>query len=186
MLYASDSESFGSKMILTDYILKLIDKIASQEGLLDYTLETDVGSKCNDNINSQLIAIKMTGTKKIGKTIQSVTYNLLCKIPSPNLLVRNVCQTVFAFQREIEMYSKVIPALIQFQKDKGLPLNACFVSCSKVLFTCFDKANDHLILFMNDLRAKGFKMFPKERCTDIEHATLMLTELAKFHDFVCI
>lgn len=168
-------------MALTDLIKKLISDIAVKENIVDYKLEADAGSKHGDNFLGVMIAVKLVGFKEVNGEKQSVTKHLLCKIPPTCAKRRSVYQTTFAFECEVEIYSKLLPMFSQFQKEKGLTVDESFASFPKAYVALSDTKNDHHILIMDDLRFKNFKMFPKERRTDIEHATLVMTEMAKFH-----
>lgn len=50
------------------------------------------------------------------------------------------------------------------------------------IFMCeVNEENDSYILVMEDLRAKNFNMWPKERVISLDHHLLVLRELAKLH-----
>lgn len=169
-------------MNLPDYILKLLDNIAVQKKLLNYKFETPTcGSKKGDNFLGEMIAIKLVGTTELNSNLENITYHLLCKVPPPSKVRRDVEQTILAFEREVEMYSKVLPLFAEFQREKGLTNEDGFYNYPTVYVALCDKLTDQHVLIMDDLRFQNCRMFPREQRTDIEHATLAIETLAKFH-----
>lgn len=169
------------EMALPDHIAKLLDKVATEDGFIDYKLELEAGSKYGDNFLGIMIAVKLVGAKKIDGETKSATKHLICKMPPSNPTRRLLYQPILAFEQEVQIYSEVLPAFVQFQKERGLTSEDSFVSFPHAQVALSDTANDNHILIMDDLRQQNFKMFPKARRTNIDHATLVLTELAKFH-----
>lgn len=168
-------------MTLSDFITNLIADIAIREKFIDYKFETDAGSKHGDNFLGVMVAVKLIGSKEINGKIQSATKHLLCKIPPSSAVRLKAQQTILAFEREVEIYSKVLPMFSQFQKEKGLTDEEAFTSFPKVYAAVCDKVNNQHVLIMDDLRQQNYIMFPKEQRTNIDHATLVITELAKYH-----
>lgn len=168
-------------MVLPDFIQKLISDIAVRESLIDYTLETDAGSKHGDNFQGVMVAVRLVGSKDVNGKFEKVTKHLLCKIPPSSSIRRNVYQSIFAFEREVKIYSKVLPIFDKFQEEKGLTREESFNSYPVTHVALCDEENDHHILIMDDLRHQNFVMFPKEQSTNIEHATLVMKEMAKYH-----
>lgn len=168
-------------MMLSDYIVKLLNEVAVQEGFIDYKLDLDAGSKHGDNFIGVMIAVKLIGTKEINGETMSVTKHLICKLPPSDPMRRRLYQPILAFEREVEVYSTLLPMFVQFQKEKGLTPEESFISFPHARVAVSDMENDNHILIMDDLRQQNFRMFPKERRTNIEHATLVMKEMAKFH-----
>lgn len=168
-------------MMLNGFITKLLRGIAAEENIIDYYLETDAGSKHGDNFQGIMIAVKLVGWKEINGEMQSVTKHLLCKIPPSCSKRRQFFQTISVFEREVDIYSKLLPLFSRFQEEKGLDGEDNFSSYPKVHVAMSDKVNDQHILIMEGLRFRNFQMFPKERRTNIEHAVLVMTEMAKYH-----
>lgn len=168
-------------MVLSDSVVKLIDEIAVKEKILNHKLETDAGSNHGDGFIGQMFAVKLVGTKETGGNMENVTYNLLCKVPPSSSTRCEFYQTSFAFEREIEMYTKVLPMFADYQEGKGLQPSDRFDSYPKVHAAFYGEETEHQVLIMDDLRPQNFQMFTRQQSTNIEHATLVLTELAKYH-----
>lgn len=168
-------------MALPESVVKLIDDIAVKERIQTHSLKTDAGSNHGDGFIGQMFAVKLIGTREMNGQTENVTYDLLCKVPPNSSVRRDFYQTSFAFQREIEMYTKILPIFDAFQTEKGLQSNDRFDAYPKVYAAHYDDKIEHQVLIMDDLRSKNFQMFARRQSTNIEHATLVLTELAKYH-----
>lgn len=155
-----------------DLIKKHVHEIAQHEGFVNYQFQTTAGSSVDDNFLSIMTAITLSGLKH-GRN-KAETLHLLCKTPlktGSNLL----------FAREIFIYSKLLPAFLEFQREKRLDKNETFLSVPR-LFGCeADEMNGMYILIMEDLRANNYKMWPKDVLFTLDHLLLIMRELGKFH-----
>lgn len=167
-------------MILPDYVFKLFNDIAIREKITNYKIETDTISESNDGFFGTIIAIKLIGSKEINNKMENFTKNLICKLP-PSEKRCDVYKTYFAFEREIEMYSKVFPLFEKFQNEKRLTVEDGFYNYPKVYFAVCDKINAQYVLIMDDLRQENYQMFPKGPHSNMDHITLIINVLAKFH-----
>lgn len=62
------------------------------------------------------------------------------------------------FNREIFVYSEILPAFVGFQKEKGLSEADSFLSFLKV-YACGANKNDSIyLLIMEELRSKNYKI----------------------------
>lgn len=165
--------------MLSEYITKLLHKIAKSENFLDYKIETKAGSNHGDNFLGVMIAVSISGIKnQNGKNVEDKLH-LICKIPPSNEIRKRNCS--FGFGREVYVYSKILPAFIKFQQEKGLSDAESFQSFPKVYVSEFIEENSSYILIMEDLRPKRYVMWPKEELISLDHELLILQELGKFH-----
>lgn len=165
-----------------DSVTTILRKIAENEGFMDYTIETEAGSNHGDNYLGVLIAITISGTttNQYGISKQEELH-LLCKLPPSDEVRKKTFKTSLVFDRELYVYSKLLPDFVQFQQEKGLIDSDSFLSFPKVYACEKDKQNNDYILIMQNLRAKKFEMWPKEKVISLEHELLFLRELGKFH-----
>lgn len=167
--------------MLPDYVENCVHKIAKSEGFTDHKIEMKAGSSHGDNFLGIMTAITLSGTRQKNGQIQSEELHLLCKAPPTSAIRQKNFHSALVFSREIYIYSKLLPAFVRFQREKGLSETDSFLSFPKV-YAC--EANDEkgtYILIMEDLRPKNYEMFPKEQTIDLEHELLVMKELAKFH-----
>lgn len=156
-----------------------INEIAIREGFVEYVVETTVATNEGDNFVGVLTAIKIIGTKR-ENLLQTEELHLICKSPPMEEMQKGSPQLMM-FQREIYVYSKLLPAFVRFQHEKGLGAADSFLSFPKVYACEVDEEKRTHVLIMEDLRAKNYKMWPKEQTIDIDHQLLVMQELGKFH-----
>lgn len=166
---------------LPKFAIKVLDRIASQCEFIDYEVTTKAGSKHGDNFLGVIIAATLKGTRTIGGEDVADTLHLLVKIPPDNRQRREQFNSDLVFDRELHVYTKVLPALTAFQKEKGLGDDELFSSLPKVYACEYDEESDTHILVMENLRARNFDMWPKEKSVPVDHMLLLMEALGKFH-----
>lgn len=167
--------------MLTDYITNILIKIAKSEGFTDYQIKTKAGSNHGDNFLGIMTAVTLTGTKGHNGVSKHEELHLICKAPPANESRKKNFNSDLVFSREIYMYSKVLPAFLRFQQEKGLSEADSFVSFPKVYACEVDKENLSYILVMEDLRPRNFEMVPKDKVIPLDHELLVLREMGKLH-----
>lgn len=167
--------------MLPNYITKLLHDIAKREEFFDYTFETESGSNHGDGFLGIMTAIKLVGNRRKNGIIVHETLNLLCKTPPSNSSRRESFQSGRVFAREVYIYSKILPTFVRFQREKGLSESESFLSFPIVYDSLADEENDQYCLIMEDLRPKKFQMWPKQDPIALDHAQLLMKELAKLH-----
>lgn len=167
--------------MLPEFVIKVLDRIASQCDFIDYELTTKAGSKHGDNFLGVIIAATLKGTRTIGGEDVADTLHLLVKIPPDNRQRREQFNSDLVFDRELHVYTNVLPALTAFQKEKGFGEDEIFSSFPKVYACEYDEEHDTHILIMENLRARNFDMWPKEKSVPVDHMLLLMEALGKFH-----
>lgn len=167
--------------MLPDYLVKLIEEIAKNEQFTEFKIESKAGSSHGDNFLGIMTAVTLSGTRNKNGTIQADELHLLCKSPPTNAIRQKNFETAAVFEREIYIYSKLLPAFERFQREKGLSMADSFVSYPKVFACEADKATGTYILIMEDVRPKNFEMYPREQPIDLDHQLFVMRELGKFH-----
>ncbi|XP_055691184.1 uncharacterized protein LOC129794457 [Lutzomyia longipalpis] len=79
-----------------------------------------------------------------------------------------------AFPKEILLYAKIIPALEEIWMKAGYPVEFG----PKMYFTA---ENPKSVIVMDDLKALGYKMVPRQMGLSLEEGKTVLAKLAKFH-----
>lgn len=167
--------------MLPSHITKVLEKIATDLGFIDYTFETDRASSHGDNFLGLLIGVTISGMQKINDELIAAQLNLVCKTPPTSLSRRQNFQSSTVFDREISAYSEILPTLVDFQREKGLNEDDSFLAFPKIYACDVDIEHGAYILVMEDLRAKNYKMWPKEKTIPIDHELLLMKELGKLH-----
>lgn len=167
--------------MLPEYLIKLLNRIAKEQDFVDYKFETKSGSNHGDNILGVMISVTLNGTKIKNGSSNIETMHLICKIPPMNESRKKTFKSSIVFDREVYVYSKLLPAFIKFQRDRGLSEADSFVSFPKVYACESNEENGTYVLIMEDLRPQNFVMWPKENAIPIDHELLVMKELGKFH-----
>lgn len=162
-------------------IVNALIRIARELNFIDYQLVTKAGSNHGDNFIGVMIAVSIAGTRSIdGKQFQDTIY-LICKTPPLNETRRKNFNANMVFDRELYLYSTVLPTFMKFQQEKGLGAEDSFTAIPKIYACETDTANDSYVLIMEDLRTKNFEMWPKEKTPAIDHALLLVKQLGRLH-----
>lgn len=167
--------------MLCEFITTNIEKVAKNEGFIDCKIETTAGSKPGDNFLGVLTAITVSGMRMINGVAKSDALYLICKAPPLSEIRKKNWKSKMVFDREIYIYTKLLPAFVRFQREKGLSETDLFSAYPKVYACEVNDANDMYILIMEDLTVKNFKMWPKNELITLDHELLVLRELAKYH-----
>lgn len=168
--------------MLSEFITASVERVAKSEGFVDYKIETTAGSKNGDNFLGVVTAVTVTGMRRmINGAIESDALHLICKAPPLSEIRKKNWKSKLVFEREIYIYTKLLPAFDRFQREKGLNESDLFLAYPKVYACDVDDANDMYTLIMEDLTMKNFKMWPKSELISLDHELLVLRELAKFH-----
>lgn len=161
--------------MLPDYIKNCLHKVAGAEGMSSYTIDTNAASKHGENFLGIVNAVTLTNT------ITGQQLHLIYKIPPHNRARRKHFKSSLPFGRETDVYTKLLPAFIEFQQNKGLSAVDSFLSFPKLYAHEFDAETDNYLLIMDDLRTKNFEMWPKDHMMPLNYVEQILIELGKFH-----
>lgn len=168
-------------MQLPPAIEKLLHEIAQTEGFTNYKFELGSGSERGDNYSGVIVSVKVIGDRVEDGAVVTGTLSLICKIAPESKQRRDVLRTVTAFEREIYMYTRVLPTFVKFQQEKGLTGDESFMSFPKVYAWTVDKVNDTYALIMEELRSKDFVMWPRNIPVTLDHEELLFKQLGRFH-----
>lgn len=162
---------------LPEFLIELLNKIATQEGFTDYSFDVSTGSNHGDGFLAIIKRVVISGTRngKIDKL------SLICKLMPTSQARREQFDSDAVFIREAFMYNEVLPTFTAFQKEKGLSTEDGFSEFPKCYGTMDDKANDRFVIIMEDLKAIGYQLFDKFRAADFNHVKLFAESLGKFH-----
>lgn len=163
--------------ILPEYVNDLLTKIASDESLSDVTIEVDAGCKHGENFFGVLHRVTLSGQRNG----HAAYLHLVCKLSPTNQARRQEFLMSTMFKREVLMYSKILPLLAKFQRDKGLRGSEGFSSFARCYAAVADEKTDQFVVILEDLTQRGFTMLPKEQPIPAAHAYLAIGQLAKLH-----
>ncbi|KAK5645910.1 hypothetical protein RI129_004374 [Pyrocoelia pectoralis] len=155
-------------------ILRLINKLKGEANIMFEDQVPDSVTKPGENWVGEIYRVKAIANEK-GKT--GMEYSLILKIAPYDLLYRHVFNAASLFHREIYFYNKILPELIDIQREKGI--KAIFQPFSKFYLSSKEYLGEAIV--MDDMGAKGFIVGNHRRPVDYETALLVMKTLGQFH-----
>lgn len=167
---------------LPSYANDLVNDVAKREGFTTYTITSEAGSKHGDGFQGIMIRFAIEGERITSDGVKKPDrISLLCKMPPHEKARREMSKTAVTFTNEIHSYEVLLPAIEQFQREKGIVTADGFYQFPKCYGTYADPANGDFALVLEDLKVVGFEMWNKLKPIDLTHARLVVRELGKLH-----
>lgn len=167
--------------VLPEYIIDLLHEIAKAEGFIKYETNFEAGSKNGDGFFGIMTTVTISGDRQTDNHLSHDEIHVLCKMAPTSAARRQEFMVDKAFVREAAAYKKILPVLMDFQREKGLSEADGFYSFPKCYAAFADEEKNQFAIIMEDLRPKGFTMLPKEKPAPVDHYYLVLERLAKLH-----
>lgn len=168
--------------MLSDYIERSLHKIAIAEGMCEYKIESSTMPNACVGLIGIVKAVTITNTVNTSDQCKSHhQLHLVYKTSPASEARRKHLKVPMLFKREIDMYTKVLPTFMRFQREKGLNVEDSFASYPKFFASEFDTKNDIYFLIMEDLHSRNFAMWPKNKTMPLDNVECVLRELGKFH-----
>lgn len=104
------------KMHLPDFLTTMLNEVAPVEGFTSHKLELKAGSSHGDNYNGVMTAVKLIGERVKNGSVVTETLHLICKVAPESNERRETFKADLTFEREIDMYTRVLPTFVEFQK----------------------------------------------------------------------
>lgn len=163
------------EIILTDYIRKSLEIVASAEGFRNYDFVIDHGSSIGDGFVGVILKVQIKENDSDKKL------SVLAKIPPQSKARREMPGTLSTFQREVYVYNVLLPEVVAFQKDRKITAAQGFFNFPKIFYADYDAEIKDSIIIMEDLRDNGYRMWDKYTPINFEHARLLMMALGRLH-----
>lgn len=138
-----------------------------------YDLKIHGGNNKGEHYGSDIAFVDMSA-KNFDE--EKKEYNLVIKYGQTNQTLRETLPIRHSFEREIDVYSKVIPLYHAFQQEKKLPLFTSLPNCYLTKFTDTEE-----VLIFENLNKLGYTMYNRQVPMDISHIKLVLEAYAEWH-----
>lgn len=165
------SENY-SKLPSKVYENLLKEIVREKIGNENYEVDYEAGSSKGDNYLGELIRIKIKSKFK--------NFNLILKLPPQNEARREQLHMSLFFQREILFYDEVMSIYKKFQEDRGINIKIEGFYEVPLSYKWITEAPNEGI-FLEDLKEKSFKIYPRKETFTLEHVILVVKALAKKH-----
>lgn len=164
---------------LPDYVRVLLDDVAKSEGFTEgYEISVKPGCSQGDGFLGILISVTISGLR-YGEN--SGDLHLVCKSAPQNAARREGFESIVLCKREALMYEKILPALANFERDKGLVNSDRFTAYPKCYVSISDETKDQFVIIMEDVRPKGYSMWVRSDPLPIKYTCNLFDQLAKMH-----
>lgn len=160
--------------VTDDEVKEWLLTVLKKENISDLSVKIAGKSEKGDNYGGDVIFVEADG---ISHDNQIKKFNLVIKCSKRGEIVRKLTPIKQTFLNEIHVYEKVLPYFTQFQEEKGV--GEVFKSFGK----CYGSilAEDYEVIVLEDLRKKGFELWPRVDPLTRRHVSLVLGEYAKHH-----
>uniref|UniRef100_A0A182JA39 CHK kinase-like domain-containing protein n=1 Tax=Anopheles atroparvus TaxID=41427 RepID=A0A182JA39_ANOAO len=162
------------KTSFPDYIAFGLEEVARKQGFTDglYHIECESGSNMGDGFTGELVKVFIREADR--------ELVVLCKQLPQNEMRKQ--QGIHMFERESDAYLRIIPLLLEFQREKVLEKKVPrFDNVPRCYYakTVVDKLET--VIVMEDLRLQAFRMWDKAHPVNFEHARLLMVTLGRLH-----
>lgn len=151
------------------FVNKLVLRVVEKLQLEDYNIETDDSLATANGYLGVIFFIQVIHRKGI--------LHLVVKAGSQNENQRNFVNIADIFDREIYFYKEILPAMLDFQKERLV--KQPFASVPKC-YEAYVSANSEGLVLEN-LKSKGFRLWNRLVPMDESHINLVLQQYGKFH-----
>lgn len=169
---------------LPAFVVHHLQCIAVNEGFAEgYDVKHESGSRVGDGFSGLMLAIKLVGyrRKEPNDDLKLDELSLICKLQPATAAHRKSFNSELMFQREVYMYSKLLPAFEAFQKERKVSEEIALTCFPKCYVAFHEDGNSESIIVLEDLRAAGFEMWEKQKPTNFEIVRPLMEQLGRFH-----
>ncbi|XP_037052188.1 uncharacterized protein LOC119085789 isoform X3 [Bradysia coprophila] len=168
-------------MSISNFVSVELEKIAKNEGFIEYKIEHEPGSNHGDGFIAKMLAVTLVGKRKIGTEIVDSKLYLMCKLLPENQDRRDLFDSSSIFEREIYVYNKILRVFEEFQSEKNIPMGDRFTEYPKCFATASDMDKGEHVIIMENLKSIDYHLWDKRIPVDYATVCLYMEALGKFH-----
>lgn len=154
---------------LTPEQTALVHRAATLQGFTEYKITINPGSSKGDNYLGIIHSIVLEGDKD--------TLFLILKTAHSSEEVRKTNPIPQAFEREVFVYSTIIPRLQQIQEQHAI--SSPFTGVAQYFGSCLELHKEAILL--QNLKECGYSLWDRKQPMDDAHIELVFAEYARFH-----
>ncbi|GLV35389.1 uncharacterized protein CBL_01461 [Carabus blaptoides fortunei] len=170
-----------------------VQEIKDLKSLLEYSFGKDVDvlsyetkrlTAPGENYGSLMLAVDVK--LKINNT-EPITKHLVAKLRPESELLCTIFNIQETFKKELHMYTLSVPALAKLEEEYGIKDN----KVSDMFATCFggrinlkpgsEIVDEDAVLLLDNLKVSGYDVGDRLTGFDMDHAELIIKNLAKYH-----
>ncbi|CAH1108538.1 unnamed protein product [Psylliodes chrysocephalus] len=155
-------------------VQKWIDEVMAKEGISNYKLNMSGSSSKGDGYLGEINFVKVTAD--VGKQ-DDKEYDMVIKTAKSNDELRKKSPIAETYLREIQIYTEVLPAIKQLQKEYSIK-NPCasYVTCYT---TCKEDKKESLVLA--NLKTLGYTVHDRTKHQNFDHVLFVFKTYARWH-----
>lgn len=160
--------------LVSEKIKDMFRKFLLENKISVDNIDIKAGSIRGDNYLGIIAKAEVTGKDENGKLFNK---SFIIKSAPKSEGLRNLAPIKSAYEREIYIYTHVLPEIKKIQQEKGVktPFSS-FTDCLKSSSEDKDEA-----LIMTDMKALGYSLQNRKKALDYNHVKFIMTELARLH-----
>ncbi|KAL1505451.1 hypothetical protein ABEB36_005019 [Hypothenemus hampei] len=149
----------------------LVEKALFSENLEKYELKFCGGTEKGEGYIGDITFVDVLGENRHGSKVE---YSLVLKTGGQNKTLRPIVR--LGFEREIHVYSKILPAFWNLQDEH---LMKRFQSIPRCYLTMLSDHNEALVL--ENIKSLGFKLYDRKQVMTLDHIQAVLKVLGQWH-----
>lgn len=163
--------------LIPQYVISAIIEIVESKKFDKPILNWSKGMEVGDGFSGQIF--RVTISEDIANVSDSKSLTLIVKLPPVGKEHRRMAMAMF--EREIQMYKTILPALKLFQLNILTDSSESFSEFPHCYWAHFNAEQDEAVIILEDLRERGFEMENKYKVIGFEHAKLTIRTIGKLH-----
>ncbi|XP_058790062.1 uncharacterized protein LOC131663602 [Phymastichus coffea] len=140
--------------------------------------ESESFSKIGDNYGSTMMRINVSVARKDNENIEKL--QLIGKLLPPTDFQRQIFESDYTFQKEIFFYEHLIPTY-QDLYMKEFNIVPQYYGSRISLEPDTNKISEDAVILLENLKVKGYYMEDRHKGLDLEHLSVIVPAIAKFH-----
>ncbi|KAK4884397.1 hypothetical protein RN001_000668 [Aquatica leii] len=158
--------------LVSNKIQEYFSRLLAQSGIKICAITISKGVEKGKNIVGTIAKVEVQDSENENKF-----YYFIIKSAPRDLKFRKFIQSSILFEREMYLYTKVLPEFDKFQQE--INVTNPFQSYAKYFGATVEELDEAIV--MQDMVADGYKLLNSEKSLDYEHIVLVLKEYGKFH-----
>ncbi|XP_045467743.1 uncharacterized protein LOC123676092 [Harmonia axyridis] len=145
--------------------------IMKNEGIAEYDINIEGQTEKGTNYSSEIVFFSVTP-----KTVEK-KYSFVMKTTKRSKKMRELSQDAVGDKREMHLYSKVAPAIRQMLIESASDFHLENMTQPYLV----NEDPGHETMIMDNLKAKGFRLWDTNKPMNMEHIRTVLSNYGKYH-----
>ncbi|XP_023013639.2 uncharacterized protein [Leptinotarsa decemlineata] len=175
----------SNSKVLTDIKRLLLKSLGYDFDIVDQRISTLTAP--GEHYGSVMLALDLI-VMKTNEKKETESLSLVAKLLPKSELLRIAFDVEVTFKKEVLAYTEAMPAIVDFQKEFGVPQERCFDTlfpkCYGARVSLDENSNrvdEGAVLIFENLKTKGFYTEDRLKGFDFDAAKIVLEDLANFH-----